>query len=390
MSAAPAAREVRFGYNPGLDGLRAIAIVAVICLHGGYAPSGGIQGVTMFFVVSGYLITSLLESEFARHGTIRFGHFYRRRLVRLFPALLVVTIAGAAYLLYIQTPISTWWAGAVGSVTYTTDLISGFFGNQAVSSNFQFTWTLGIEEQFYLLWPIILLLSLRLGRIIPAMVFVALGVILTWVYRATQDSNSPDPAVSAAYQFGPLSHLDALLLGCGIALILVRFPNSAVVRRIAVVLGVIGSLTLGVYLFLNQSPFTNDGYGFLAIVSACVVLWVAASPNGPLSRALAFRPFVFIGRISYGIYLWNIVLLWAFVKIFNFMPGTSPLGLIWVAAVFGFAWASYRFVETPFRRRWAAPQPHAVVAEVVQEPATSPVERGAVGAPGAVRATRRD
>jgi peptidoglycan/LPS O-acetylase OafA/YrhL len=361
MTALPAGTPVRFGYNGGLDGLRAVAIAGVILQHGGFTVSGGFQGVTIFFVVSGYLITSLLAAEIRATGRLRFGNFYRRRFARLAPALYVVIVATLIWNFSVATPVGQWWGGAVGAGTYTTDLISGFLGNQAVNESFQFTWTLGIEEQFYLLWPLLLVFLLRSGKVVPLLV-VVLGVVLVWVFSTPADVTSTDTAVSAAYQFGPFAHVDALLLGCGIALVLLMFPQTLARRIIAPIVGVAGIVGL-VLVFIPTIPWITNPYGVAALAAAGIVFWVAASPRDILGRFLGLLPFRFVGKISYGIYLWNILLVLAFTLIFGELPVKTPWGFLWVVAVLGFGFLSYRFVETPLRKRWAPPQSHAVLAE---------------------------
>jgi peptidoglycan/LPS O-acetylase OafA/YrhL len=348
-SAAPAPLTT-FAYNPGIDGLRAIAIAAVVMYHGRYWLDGGDHGVTVFFVISGYLISSLLIAELRRTGGITLRVFYWRRLVRLGPALLVVIAATVIWLGVTRVPIDQWWAGLVGALTYTTDIIAAFFGNAAVSENFEFTWTLGIEEQFYLLWPLLLVLLLRVNYAPLTFGIIAAGIGSAWAVRLWLIITGAAPA---ALSFGPFSHVDALLLGCLIAIVFDRWPDSRAPLVVARVVGPIGAVVLG--LVFASFPFAPgvDRIGVSALASAAVVLWVAVAPRDLLGRLLALPPIVFVGRLSYGMYLWNLLLLWIFVDLVGVRPGLTPWGPIWLAAVVIVAGASYYLIERPMRRRLA-------------------------------------
>jgi peptidoglycan/LPS O-acetylase OafA/YrhL len=354
--------KTRFGYNPGLDGLRAIAIAGVLAEHAQWAVPGGYHGVTVFFVISGYLITSLLVSEFARRGTIRFGHFYWRRFARLGPALIVIVVATSIYLLATGVPWRTWWEAALTSLTYTTDLFAYHFVGPAASNNFMFTWSLGIEEQFYLFWPLLLLLLLRWNKFLPTIGLLAVGIVATWLHRDPSLATSPSKSVWQMYDYSPFTHADALLIGCGIALVLMRYPASRVTRIIGHVIGPIGLVFLARIYLADQVPYLPDKYGVSALAAGAVVFWVAASPRGWFSRIVSARPFVFIGKLSYSIYLWNLFFMWIFLTIYDSYPSGVWWGFIWPFVVVGVSYLSYTFVETPLRKRWAPQQSHAVMA----------------------------
>jgi peptidoglycan/LPS O-acetylase OafA/YrhL len=358
--------SAKFGYNPGLDGLRALSVLGVIAGHGLYAVRGGYHGVTVFFVISGYLITSLLLSEFNKHGTIRFGHFYWRRFARLGPILILVATVTAVWLISTRVPFGQWWGGLLGSLTYTTDIIAAFFNNNAVSANYQYTWSLGIEEQFYLFWPLLLLLLVRWGKFVPTIVLLAAGVIAAWVIRYWEGAHGV--ARNAIY-YGPFSHVDALLLGCGIAIVLTRFPLSKFLRVVARIVGPLGVVALAVIFYFGQFPGWPDQFGQSALAAGALVLWVAILPKDIFGRIMSLPPLAFVGRLSYSIYLWNILILWAFVSIVHLRPAQTPWGIAWLVAVLGVAYLSYRFVETPLRRKWAPPQAHAIMDKPGENPA---------------------
>lgn len=321
----------------------------------------------MFFVISGYLITSLLIAEYSQFGRLSFWHFYRRRFARLAPALLLVCIITISILLLIRAQLDLWAWGAVGALTYTTDIISGYIYTVRVGESFPYTWSLGVEEQFYLLWPVILLFLLRLDRLLPALTFLVVGIVTASGFRYLQILSHTHPTSIA---FAPSTHADALLWGCGIGIVLATYPTSRALKRISQIVGPLGVVVLVVIVVHGHLVTMVDQYGLSAVAATAVVAWVALDPNGWFGRILSFAPLAFLGRLSYGIYLWNILLLLAYRQLVHTTPAMSWWGLVWVASTVAMAYLSYRFVEQPLRKRWAPPQSHAIVVEPTNEPAT--------------------
>lgn len=361
---AEPARRVRFGYNPALDGLRAISVLGVVAGHAAFGGRlAGYHGVTVFFVISGYLITSLLTAEHAEHGRIALGRFYGRRFARLAPALVLVVLVTVAWLLLIREPISTWWGGAIGALTYTTDLIQYFSGNGTVSDYFQYTWSLGLEEQYYLVWPVLLVLLLRFRSSTVTLWFLGAAYVGFWVLRYLQDRSLP---THEAQFYGPISHADALVLGSGLAIVLERWSGTKWLERIVTVAGPLGFVLL---CYLAVAPagviglrdYDRAGFGQTALASAAIVAWLALERGGFLARFLSLRPLVFLGKLSYGIYLWNLLAVFVFVRVAGHHPGQSKYLVIWLAGLVLVAWLSYRLVETPLRLRFAPPGNHSVI-----------------------------
>jgi peptidoglycan/LPS O-acetylase OafA/YrhL len=343
------------GYNPVLDGLRALSVVAVIGDHAGF-HSHGFHGVTVFFVLSGYLITALVIHECDRSGTVSFRRFYWRRLIRLAPALVLVVIATVGYLVAVGQSPATYWAGPVGALTSSMDLIQAIHGNAAVGMPFQWSWSLGVEEQFYLLWPIGLLLLWRRDRrlIAPLLLVLVAGA---WALRAAQiASGAPQPAVF----FGPVSHYDALVLGVLIAVFRARrTPGRAgnVIIGVAGALGAVGLILLELRLptVPGLASIDPDNFGQAAVFATGVVLWASGPPGGAARAVLGSRPLAFIGRLSYGLYLWNILTVIVFMRLTGLHPAQTHWGLVWGVALLALCTASYLLVEQPLRRRWATP-----------------------------------
>ena len=343
-------------YNPAIDGLRALAIALVIATHVGLPKVGGYHGVTVFFVISGYLITSLLLNEYSNFGALNLRHFYWRRFARLAPAMVLVIGITLAWLLAVRQPFSTYWAGLVGSLTYTTNIFETTEVAESIDRAFEWSWSLSVEEQFYLVWPILLLVVLRARRFRTVLVALALTIPAEWFIR----TRLADAGEYRAVYYGPFSHIDALALGVIIALVLTQFQSTAVSKVVGRIAGPVGLIGLAV-LFLRPEglPFVKEidpgGFGQAAICSAALVLWVVTSPQSIFAKVLATKPFVFIGKLSYGLYLWNMLLVIVFQYFVGEKPAASWLVVPWLIALVGIAYLSWRFVETPLRKKWAPP-----------------------------------
>ncbi len=373
-----AATHARLGYIPALDGVRALAVAAVLVYHGDLGWfSGGFLGVDVFFVLSGYLITSVLLDAWRRNGgSLGLGRFYLHRARRLLPALLVMITATCAYVVvFLPDEASKLRGGVVASFGYVTNwyLIfhqQSYFSAIGRQPMLQHLWSLAIEEQFYLLWPLLLGLALKFWR--PSRVKLAVTIlaaagasalVMAMLYRAGSDP-------SRVY-YGTDTHSSGLLIGAAMAVLLPPWQLRGKLGRWAPTaldaIGFTGLLVL-VWCFANVSEFDSSlyrgGYVVFAGVAAVVVL-VAVHPATTItSRLLGTSPMVWIGKRSYGIYLWH----WPVFLVTR--PGLDipltgiPLFVLRCGITVGLAAASYRFVEVPIRsgalgRRFAALQ-HAL------------------------------
>lgn len=317
-------------YRPGLDGIRALAVLAVVGFH--VRPDllpGGSIGVDVFFVLSGWLITSLLVSEHGRTGTIRLGAFYLRRVLRLMPAL-VLAVAFAAIVASTVTTDNHLGGDVAAALTYTFDFrILGLHGDSILSH----TWSLAVEEQFYLIWPPLLVLRFHYSKrpstlAIGAFVVAAIASVTT---AATDGLH--------LLGFTPLGHACELLAGAAIATVAPKVPLWIAA------LG--GAVPIGYALLASQAPRWAylGGYAGMAIGVALLVQHVATNET-VLSRGLGVEPLAWLGRRSYGVYLYHFPMLY----LVNAELGHGirqpaiVLGSIAVAA------ASYQFVELPFLR----------------------------------------
>jgi peptidoglycan/LPS O-acetylase OafA/YrhL len=340
-------------YSPALDGLRAMAILAVVAQHAGIPGLRGYHGVTLFFVISGYLITRLLLKEHDRSGSIQLRHFYVRRFLRLGPALVVVVAATWVWLALTGEPVASYWGGIVGSLTYTTDLIQALSGNGNVGHYFQWSWSLGVEELFYLVWPISLLVLAKWHRFSAAAIVLLAGVVGCWVLRASLISDGMN---HNRFFFAPDTNADALLLGALLALVLVRWPHSRPLRIAGRIAGPLGLLALVALVWPNSgdslAQIDTGALGQAALASAALVLWIATSGDGWAASMFSWRPLVLVGKLSYSIYLWNLLTVFIFASIVHRQPANSLWGVSWFAALISVAYLSWRFIETPIRHRW--------------------------------------
>jgi peptidoglycan/LPS O-acetylase OafA/YrhL len=359
-------QDKRFPYLPGIDALRALAVLAVFLYHArvGWMP-GGFLGVDVFFVISGYLITSLLLREFRGAGHVQLGRFWLRRARRLLPAvgvLIAVTMVVAA----IVEPdrIDQLRGDALASLAYFANW-HFIFAHQSYFEQFQqpslFThlWSLSVEEQFYLFWPLIFAAAMKLfgrTRLLIGVLAGALGsVALAWILF------DPGGDGSRVY-YGTDTHAVGLL--AGVALALVWSPVELRRRRtgplVGPVLDVVGVLALS-YLVLSfihvhdyDLALWHGGYLWLATVTA-LLLAVLAHPAARLGGLLGAPPVLWLGLRSYSFYLWH----WPVLVLTR--PGIDvslPRGVLiplQLALVLVLADLSYRFVELPFRGKAKLP-----------------------------------
>jgi peptidoglycan/LPS O-acetylase OafA/YrhL len=355
------------GRIPGLDGLRALAIIAVLAYHldASWLP-GGFLGVDVFFVVSGFLITTLLLREHRAHGRIALRSFWVRRARRLLPAL-VVTVTVSALLARVVSSDLLVHAGRqmLGALTFSTNWVeisagSSYF-DQTAPQLFMNFWSLAVEEQFYLFWPLLTLLLLRfarpVGRVSSALVIGTASTVLMAVWA------TPGADATRVY-YGTDTHLVGLMLGAALAfawaspaLAMRLRPSSWGVAGSFAVPGAAAVLVV-LLLALDESRIATFRGGIALASAATVVLVAGLLDRGPGAprwwQRLADHPAVaWVGVRSYSIYLWHwpVILLVAGDQ--PTAPGTPAhlLSRAWcVLVTVALADLTHRFVETPFRR----------------------------------------
>jgi peptidoglycan/LPS O-acetylase OafA/YrhL len=340
-------------YAPQLDGLRACAVMAVMVFHT-LRPimPGGFLGVDIFFVLSGYLITRTLLSDIERYGRIRFGRFYARRALRLLPALfLLLAVFWIAYCVFarlrydvIYTPTETLIAIAA-TLTYVMNVLHAF--GITDPGAFAHTWSLSIEEQFYLVWPVLLwaLLS-RFGRdgAVAAAAGLALAV-LAWRFWLVHE-NVPVGRIYAMTD----TRCDALLFGALAALAPVRPLSMSMIRLTAFpALLLLVLIARKSFTETNQTPIL---FTLVALASAWCVLVLAEGPEDFwLSRLLRNPVAVYLGTLSYGLYLWQWPVLY-FLHILEIPEATFTQFVLVLTISLFFSALSYHAVERPLMRRY--------------------------------------
>src|SRR5580658_936307 len=404
------ASPVSLQYVPALDGIRAVAVVAVIATHTVATIPGGFLSVDVFFALSGYLITSLLIAEWRQSGTISLGRFWSRRARRLLPALfLMLTAVGAGAALWPQIFGSPSLRGdTLATVFYVANWHfiadhTNYFLASGTASPLLHTWSLAIEEQFYLVWPIVVLAVLTLRRPRARRRAEAEGVAGdTEAEGAAAGDAGGDAAVgdaaaegahrrrlgvlfalatagavSSALWMAWLTHTggdttrsyyasdtraQAILVGAALAVGTVLWgPTESRRARSLVwcggVAGVVGTALLWALLPQNSLWAFRGSFLVAALCAAGVMACVANLPASPLATALCWRPLRYVGRISYGMYLWY----WPLVLVLS-APRTHvqgyPLLGVRLVAIIAVATVSATLVEQPIRRgrlprRWA-------------------------------------
>jgi peptidoglycan/LPS O-acetylase OafA/YrhL len=345
-------------YRPEIDGLRAIAILSVVFYHAELGFPGGFVGVDVFFVISGFLITSIILKDLEA-GTFSLGAFWERRVRRIVPAALVMAVAVlvAGWFLFLPDDFQALAKSAISlslfSVNFYFWQAIDYFSGPADELPLLHTWSLAVEEQFYLLAPFVLLLCHRLGGRRVSGVVLGVGFLASlacsiWMLPTAQ---------AATFYLLP-GRAWELLAGSMLAFLPARLaPDSGIWREILSALGLAGIFT-AVFAYNDTTPFPGA-----AALLPCLGTALVIFANGPharsrpavsnlslLGRLISMKPLVWIGLISYSLYLWHWPL-FAFIRYFDFEE--VPLALRWitVGSAFVLAALSWRFVETPFRLR---------------------------------------
>ncbi len=354
--------KVTFEYVPSLDGVRAIAVLVVVFFHATlvfpqfrYYFQGGFLGVDIFFVLSGFLITSILLKEFDQTENISLKNFYARRFLRLTPAywfhLLIIFIF--AYQIFPKIEVDKLFDNNtfVYSLLYLTNWQRAL-GSPDAAGLLGHTWSLAIEEQFYLFWSLALLLMLRkMSRKTVAITTFSL-ILLTLIFRAWRYTNSE----SYNFLYNSFdSRMDALLIGCLFSQIVAwrLIPQKFYESQWFDLLSLI-ALFITVAIFFNvydsyKTPFLyQGGLTIFAFAVGVLIVWIVTHKTNKLNGLLQFSPLIWLGKTSYGIYLWHSAAI-AFANEFDWSPIVKLLiALTLTLAITAF---SYYAIELPFLRR---------------------------------------
>ena len=357
-------------YVPELTGLRGVAIGMVILDHTlNYRFPGGFIGVDIFFVLSGYLITTLLVREFHQWGNVKLTHFYARRLLRLGPALCIMLVLYLLVALVAADNLRDHAIAVFSAATYMMDWTQAL--NHGSAGYLLHTWSLGVEEQFYLLWPVILIAALR-HRVTVWKLIVGLIVAVTiWRgYLVLHTGNSDPQRTYVSFD----TRFDTLLVGCLLAVAPIQWGRRVAARFPTIPLVILAILTL--VLDWTSSVLHLLGFTLIAALAGWLTLGAMTGNHDALVRHfLRWSPVEYLGRISYGVYLWHLPIALA---ITTQLPNQSlrAFALTCVLTV-SIAAASYHWVERPILNRWrfTPPRPtraEATIARMTGIPAMSP------------------
>lgn len=330
-------------YFPHVDGLRALAVVSVILFHlGSHLLPGGFVGVDIFFVISGYLITSHIVSDI-RAGRFTFARFYLRRARRLAPAFLFIallTVLVAPFALGVEQ-VERLRQSALSAVLYVSNIFfwleAGYFDADSITKPFLHTWSLAVEEQFYIVWPILLLLVSRWpkGSLVALVVLFGISLGASFVYTAI------DP--TAAFFLTPFRMFEFAIGG------LLSFISRAGSKNLFDAIFTAGlALVAGALFFFDESTPFPGAWALVPCVGAALLIY--AGGHGRFTWLLGNHVMVHIGRISYSLYLvhWPVVVLLTAYLLRPLRAIELPFVLL---AMYVLAYFSFRWVETPFRER---------------------------------------
>lgn len=344
-SAAPSGTVHR--YRPDIDGLRALAVLPVVFYHAGLRGfGGGYVGVDIFFVISGYLITGIIVRDLTegRHSIAR---FYRRRILRILPALFFVGIATTAIACVLLLPdeLVRYARSLAATALFGSNMLfyseSGYFDAASEVKPLLHTWSLAIEEQFYILWPLVLAWvgAARPGRLRIAVWAICAVSLAASIQMVAQDR-------SAAFYLLP-SRIWELALGGALTMVSLRISRRWINEALAA--SGMAAILWCAWRYNMQTPF--PGAGALPVcIGAALIILTGANGGTIVSRMLSIGPAVFVGKISYSLYLWHWPLL-VFASLSLVGPPSLMQSGLAIAASFLAAIFSWRFVETPFRTR---------------------------------------
>ncbi|MEO6394253.1 MAG: acyltransferase, partial [Pyrinomonadaceae bacterium] len=356
--------EAGAGRIHGLDGLRAVAVLVVLAFHlWPIKVPGGFIGVDVFFVISGFLITTLLLKERNEKGKIRLGAFWNRRAKRLLPALILVVFTSVAAATVVNTDLLVGIRRQVlGALTFSTNWIEIWVGsdyfNDAGRALFVTFWSLAVEEQFYVFWPLLIIAAfLKFSPAVRTIIALALAVGSALLMALLFDPN----AATRVY-YGTDTHSFGLMIGVALAFAFDGSGKLLTYRWWQLIRPWMGFVAVAEILLLvaiidSESAFTYRGG--LVLASALSAAAVVALPGVPniFTRLCERRPIAWVGERSYGIYLWHwptiLIVNAAFEAIFTVrgiaVPAWSSIPLI-IILTFVFSWASFRWIEKPVQK----------------------------------------
>ncbi len=338
-------------YRPEIDGLRALALLPVIFFHAGFPLfKGGFIGVDIFFVISGYLITSVILNE-KQAGTFRLSHFYERRARRILPALYLVMLVclPLAWFLMLPDDLDSFGQSLVATTVFANNILlwltSGYWDLAVDFKPLLHTWSLGLEEQFYLIFPLFFLLLWRFFQKSLFLIFFLGAGLSLWIAHLS----TPNHPIGTFFLLP--ARCWELLIGTLLALRMTRplpqvFSGTKLFPQLMGILG-LSAIIYAIFFFDAQTPHPSL-YTLIPTLGTASILAYANAQTFP-GKLLGAPVWVGLGLISYSAYLWHQPLL-AFLRLASLEPPTMPLLALSIALTFLCAFFSWRFVEQPFRK----------------------------------------
>jgi peptidoglycan/LPS O-acetylase OafA/YrhL len=348
---------MKLTYRPEIDGLRAIAVVAVILYHAqitifSHQPfKGGFIGVDIFFVISGYLITSIILKELVTTGTFSFKHFYERRIRRILPALLFVMLVSLpfAWMYLLPSSFIDFSKSILFSLGFSSNFYFHYSGQQYGAESgllkpFLHTWSLSVEEQYYILFPIVLLITFKYFRKYLIHILI-LGFIISLGLSDWTSRNYP----SASFYFLH-TRMWELITGSILAYFEITNGHRSKNKILNFILTFTGLILIGhSILFFNDKIFHPSFYTLSPIIGVCLIIWFS-NKNEIITKILSSKLFVGIGLISYSLYLWHYPI-FAFARIIDFTQESLVNKLLLGIIIITLSTLSYYFIEKPFRNK---------------------------------------
>ncbi|MBC1612176.1 acetyltransferase [Listeria welshimeri] len=348
-------------YVPSIDGLRALAVIAVIAYHLNFSwAKGGFIGVDIFFVLSGYLITNILLTQWEKNQTLQLKHFWLRRFRRLIPAAYIMIVVVVIFSVLFHSEILKNLRGdAIASFFYVSNWWFifhnvSYFDSFGMPSPLKNLWSLAIEEQFYLIWPVFLLVFLRWVKNPKLLLKIVIGLgLLSAIWMTILYVPGTDP--SRVY-YGTDTRLFDLLSGCALAFV---WPfnrlSPNIPKRSKAALNIAGTISI-LFFFLitalvsEYQPFLYRGGLLFVAIMGVVMIATIAHPASYLSKIFSFKPLRWIGTRSYGIYLWHYPIITLTTPVLEIGQPSIWRSILQVAATFIIAELSFRYIETPIRK----------------------------------------
>jgi len=347
---------MKLTYRPEIDGLRAIAVGAVILYHTqitilGQPFIGGFIGVDIFFVISGYLITSIILKELLTTGTFSFKHFYERRIRRILPALLFVMLVSfpLAWMCLLPSNFVDFSKSILYSLGFSSNFYFHYSGQQYGAESgllkpFLHTWSLSVEEQYYILFPIVLLITFKYFRKYLIYILI-LGFLISLGLAEWGSRNYP----SASFYFLH-TRMWELLAGSLLAYYEINNGYRNKNKTLNLILPFAGFVLIGYsILFFNDRMFHPLFFTLSSIIGVCLIIWFS-NKDEIITKILSTKLFVGLGLISYSLYLWHYPI-FAFVKTTGLVMGDMTFKLLLIPILLICSVISYHFVEKPFRNK---------------------------------------